>query len=332
MLSTDDRKKNKNVPLIPADHAVLTARKNWLDSLTQTRRMSERTVESYERDTRQFLSFLCRHLGNEPTFNDLADLRVVDLRAYLADRRTHNISARSLSRGIAGLRSFFRYLSREGIVDVPAAQLIRTPKHQKSLPKPLTIKAALKMVKQENQQEDEPWITARNAAVLILIYGCGMRISEALSLTPEQFSDPEMISISVIGKGGKTRLIPLIKTVYETVQHYLKCCPYPLVNNQPMFRGARGKPLQPAIIQRTVQNLRASLGLPETATPHALRHSFATHLLSRGGDLRTIQELLGHAYLSTTQVYTHLETNHLSEIYQKAHPRASKICKPRKKC
>lgn len=330
MPSTNDKIKDKNIPLVPADHVILTARKNWLNGLAQTRRIALRTVEAYERDTRQFLSFLCRHLGHEPTFNDLANLRVADLRAYLAYRRTYNISARSLSREIAGLRSFFRYLSREELVNVPAAHLVRTPKYKKPLPKPLSIKAALKVVKQENQQDDKPWITARNAAVLILIYGCGMRISEVLALTPGQFSDPNITSISVIGKGGKTRLIPLIKAVYTTVQHYLKCCPYPLVDNQPMFRGARGKPLQPAIIQRTVKNLRASLGLPETATPHALRHSFATHLLSRGGDLRTIQELLGHAYLSTTQVYTHLETNHLLEIYQKAHPRASKTCKPKK--
>ncbi|MDD9333219.1 MAG: tyrosine-type recombinase/integrase, partial [Bartonella sp.] len=155
-----------------------------------------------------------------------------------------------------------------------------------------------------------------------LLYGCGMRISEALALTPEQFSDPSIKSLSVTGKGGKTRLIPLISIVHKAIRNYLKCCPYPLVNTQPIFRGVRGKPLQPAIIQRTVQKLRAHLGLPETTTPHALRHSFATHLLSRGGDLRTIQELLGHACLSTTQVYTHIDTNHLLEIYQKAHPRA----------
>ncbi|WP_455480657.1 tyrosine recombinase XerC [Bartonella sp. B12(2025)] len=318
----DDTRKDKNILLIPADHAILAARKNWLDNLLQTRRMAVQTAQAYERDTRQFLSFLCQHLGHEPTFSDLASLRVIDLRAYLAYRRARNISARSLSRGMAGLRSFFSYLSREGIVNIPAAKLIRTPKQPKSLPKPLAIKSALHLVKQENQQENEPWITARDAAVLVLLYGCGMRISEALALTPEQFADPEKKSLFVIGKGGKTRLVPLIKVVYETVQNYLKCCPYPLDDNKPMFRGARGGPLQPAIIQRAVRNLRTSLGLPETATPHTLRHSFATHLLSRGGDLRTIQELLGHACLSTTQVYTHVDTDRLLEVYQKAHPRS----------
>ncbi|OPB35780.1 tyrosine recombinase XerC [Bartonella taylorii] len=322
MPAKDDGRKDENVFLIPADHAVLSARKNWLDGLIRTRRMATQTAKAYERDTRQFLSFLCQHLGHQPTFNDLTNLRVMDLRAYLAYRRTHNISARSLSRGMASLRSFFNYLSRQGIVSVPAAKLVRTPKQPKSLPKPLAIKSALHIVKQENQQENEPWITARNAAVLMLLYGCGMRISEALNLTPEQFSDPQRTSLFVKGKGGKTRLVPLIKVVYETVQNYLKCCPYPLVNNQPMFRGARGGVLQPAIIQRAVRNLRVNLGLPETATPHTLRHSFATHLLSRGGDLRTIQELLGHACLSTTQAYTHVDTDHLLEIYRKAHPRS----------
>ncbi|WP_273783274.1 tyrosine recombinase XerC [Bartonella sp. AU15XJBT] len=318
----NDKRKDENSPLIPADHAVLTARKNWLECLVKTRRMSAQTAQAYERDTRQFLSFLCKHLGHAPTLNDLAHLRVSDLRAYLAYRRTNNVSARSLSRGVAGIRSFFKYLSRERIVNVPAAQLIKSPKHPKSLPKPLAIQSALHIVKQENQLENEPWIIARNAAVLMLLYGCGMRISEALSLTPEQFSDPKKTSLFITGKGGKTRLVPLIKIVYEAVQNYLKCCPYPLRDNQPLFRGARGGALQPAIIQKTVRNLRASLGLPETATPHTLRHSFATHLLSRGGDLRTIQELLGHASLSTTQTYTHVDTDHLLEIYQKAHPRS----------
>ncbi|WP_375641140.1 MULTISPECIES: tyrosine recombinase XerC [unclassified Bartonella] len=318
----NDKRKDKNIPLIPADHAILNARKNWLECLIQTRRMSAQTVQAYERDTRQFLSFLCQHLSHIPTLTDLAHLRISDLRAYLAYRRTNNVSARSLSRGVAGIRSFFKYLSREGIVNVPAAQLIRSPKHPRSLPKPLAIKSALHIVKQENQLENEPWISARNAAVLMLLYGCGMRISEALSLTPEQFSDPEKTSLFITGKGGKTRLVPLIKIVYEAVQNYLKCCPYPLRDNQPIFRGVRGGPLQPAIIQKTVRNLRASLGLPETATPHTLRHSFATHLLSRGGDLRTIQELLGHASLSTTQIYTHVDTDHLLKIYQKAHPRS----------
>ncbi|ENN90344.1 tyrosine recombinase XerC [Bartonella bovis] len=330
MSPNNNNKKGQNAPLIPAEQGLLVARKKWLEALVKTRRMATRTKEAYERDTRQFLIFLCHHLGHEVTCKDLTDLCVADLRAYLAYRRTLKISARSLSRNIASLRSFFNYLSREGIVDTLAAKLIRTPKHPKLLPKPLSVQAALHIVKPENQQADEPWIIARNVAVLALLYGCGMRISEALALTPEQFSDPEITSLSVIGKGGKARLVPLIKTVHEMVETYLKCCPYPLASTQPMFRGTRGGPLQAAIIQRLVQNLRARLGLPETTTPHALRHSFATHLLSRGGDLRTIQELLGHACLSTTQVYTHIDTDRLLEVYQKTHPRASKVIESKK--
>ncbi|WP_336278618.1 tyrosine recombinase XerC [Bartonella sp. CB175] len=322
MSTKNDSRKDKNISFVPADHAVLSIRKSWLDNLLQTRRLSEQTVQAYERDTRQFLSFLCQHLGHEPAFDDLANLRVIDFRAYLAYRRTHNISSRSLNRGMAGLRSFFNYLSREGIVKIPAAKLVRTPKQPKSLPKPLPVKLALHIVKQDNQQENETWVIARNTAVLMLLYGCGMRISEALALTPKQFSDPDKVSLFVTGKGGKTRLVPLIKVVYEAVQNYLKCCPYPLTDNQPMFRGIRGGTLKPEIIQRVVRNLRANLGLPATTTPHTLRHSFATHLLARGGDLRTIQELLGHACLSTTQVYTHVDTDRLLEVYQKAHPRA----------
>ncbi|KEG22064.1 hypothetical protein H704_00082 [Bartonella bacilliformis Peru38] len=318
----NDSRKGQNISLVPADDAVLAARQSWLESLLHIHRMATRTVEAYERDTRQFLFFLCQHLGRKPTYHDLADLQVADLRSYMAYRRKQMVSTRSLSRNMASMRSFFNYLSRENLVDVPAAKLVRTPKYAKSLPKTLTMKAALTIVKQGNQQEDEPWIAARNAAVLTLLYGCGMRISEALALTPKQFSDPNVTSLSIVGKGGKTRLIPLIKAVYESVETYLKCCPYPLGDNQPMFRGARGGPLQPAIIQRAVQNLRASLGLPKTATPHALRHSFATHLLSRGGNLRIIQELLGHASLSTTQVYTEIDSDRLLDIYQKAHPRA----------
>ncbi|KEG21346.1 tyrosine recombinase XerC [Bartonella bacilliformis] len=322
MTPKNDSKKGQNISLVPADDAVLAARQSWLESLVHIHRMATRTVAAYERDTRQFLSFLCQHLGQKPTYHDLANLQVADLRSYMAHRRKQMVSSRSLSRNMASIRSFFNYLSRENLVDVPAAKLVRTPKYAKSLPKTLTIKAALNIVKQGNQQEDEPWITARNAAVLTLLYGCGMRISEALALTPKQFSDPNVTSLSIVGKGGKTRLVPVIKAVYESVETYLKCCPYPLGDNQPMFRGTKGGPLQPAIIQRAVQNLRTRLGLPKTATPHALRHSFATHLLSRGGNLRIIQELLGHASLSTTQVYTAIDTDRLLDIYQKAHPRA----------
>lgn len=310
-----------DLPLLEATPQLLSARKDWLEQLQKTRRVAKLTVEAYERDSRQFLSFLCQHLGHIPDISDLSGLRVADMRSFLAYRRNMGVGSRSLGRGLAGIRSFFNFLTRAGLADVPAARIVRTPKQPKSLPKPLNIADALHIVDKKTQLDDEPWVASRNAAILTLCYGCGLRISEALSLTPADFSDKNATSIYVTGKGGKTRLVPVIPAVHEAIDEYLSCCPFILPPDQPLFRGVRGGKLQRAIVERAVQQLRASLGLPDSVTPHALRHSFATHLLSRGGDLRTIQELLGHASLSTTQIYTGVDTDRLMEVYKKAHPR-----------
>ncbi|MBH9981329.1 tyrosine recombinase XerC [Bartonella sp. B10834G6] len=310
-----------DLPLLEATPQLLSARKDWLEQLQKTRRVAKLTVEAYERDSRQFLSFLCQHLGHIPDISDLSGLRVADMRSFLAYRRNMGVGSRSLGRGLAGIRSFFNFLTRAGLADVPAARIVRTPKQPKSLPKPLNIADALHIVDKKTQLDDEPWVASRNAAILTLCYGCGLRISEALSLTPADFSDKNATSIYVTGKGGKTRLVPVIPAVHEAIDDYLSCCPFILPPDQPLFRGVRGGKLQRAIVERAVQQLRASLGLPDSVTPHALRHSFATHLLSRGGDLRTIQELLGHASLSTTQIYTGVDTDRLMEVYKKAHPR-----------
>ncbi|WP_279111280.1 tyrosine recombinase XerC [Bartonella apis] len=310
-----------DLPLLEATPQLLSARKDWLEQLQRTRRVAKLTVEAYERDSRQFLSFLCQHLGHIPDISDLSGLRVADMRSFLAYRRNMGVGSRSLGRGLAGIRSFFNFLTRAGLADVPAARIVRTPKQPKSLPKPLNIADALHIVDKKTQLDDEPWVASRNAAILTLCYGCGLRISEALSLTPADFSDKNATSIYVTGKGGKTRLVPVIPAVHEAIDDYLSCCPFILPPDQPLFRGVRGGKLQRAIVERAVQQLRASLGLPDSVTPHALRHSFATHLLSRGGDLRTIQELLGHASLSTTQIYTGVDTDRLMEVYKKAHPR-----------
>ncbi len=310
-----------DLPLLEATPRLLTARKDWLEQLEKTRRVAKLTVEAYERDSRQFLSFLCGHLGHRPDISDLSELRVADIRSFLAYRRNEGVGSRSLGRGLAGIRSFFRFLTHAGLADVPAARVVRTPKQPKSLPKPLNIADALHIVDKKTQLDDEPWIASRNAAILTLCYGCGLRISEALSLTPADFGDKNTTSIYVTGKGGKTRLVPVIPAVHEAIDDYLSCCPFILPPDQPLFRGVRGGKLQRAIVERAVQQLRSSLGLPDSVTPHALRHSFATHLLSRGGDLRTIQELLGHASLSTTQIYTGVDTDRLMEVYKKAHPR-----------
>lgn len=309
-----------DLPLLEATPKLLTARKDWLEQLEKTRRVAKLTVEAYERDSRQFLSFLCQHLGHRPDISDLSELRVADIRSFLAYRRNEGVGSRSLGRGLAGIRSFFNFLTRVGLADVPAARVVRTPKQPKSLPKPLNITDALHIVDKKTQLDDEPWVASRNAAILTLCYGCGLRISEALSLTPADFSDKNATSIYVTGKGGKTRLVPVIPAVHEAIDDYLSCCPFILPPDQPLFRGVRGGKLQRAIVERAVQQLRSSLGLPDSVTPHALRHSFATHLLSRGGDLRTIQELLGHASLSTTQIYTGVDTDRLMEVYKKAHP------------
>ncbi|MGK9264433.1 tyrosine recombinase XerC [Sinorhizobium meliloti] len=300
---------------------VMAKRRRWLASLAEERRLSEKTVDAYERDTRQFLTFLTGHLAGPPRLSDIRALRPADLRGFLAQRRKGGAGARTLGRGLAGLRSFLRYLERNGLANAAGAGAVRSPKQPKSLPKALTDREALKVVTADAQLAEEPWIAARNAAVLTLLYGCGLRIAEALDLTPADFSGP-VTSLRVTGKGGKTRIVPMIAAAAEAVETYRKLCPYHIEPGEPIFRGARGAKLQPAIIQREMQKLRAALGLPDSATPHALRHSFATHLLAGGGDLRTIQELLGHASLSTTQVYTGVDSARLLEIYDRAHPRA----------
>ncbi|MDR7145666.1 tyrosine recombinase XerC [Rhizobium sp. BE258] len=310
-----------NELLIIADPRLMAERSAWLMSLASERRLSAHTLDAYERDSRQFLTFLTGHLGGPTTLGDIQALRPADFRAFLAARRKVGSGARSLGRNLAGLRSLLRYLEKKGLVNAAGASAVRSPKQPKSLPKPLSDRQAVTVVSNEAQMHDEPWIAARDAAVMTLLYGCGLRISEALDLTPGDFH-AGATSLRITGKGNKTRLVPLLAIVGEAIGKYRALCPFHLEPSEPLFRGARGGKLQPAIIQRTMQTMRSAFGLPETATPHALRHSFATHLLAGGGDLRTIQELLGHASLSTTQVYTGVDSARLLEVYDRAHPRA----------
>jgi integrase/recombinase XerC len=304
-----------------ADPELLEKRREWLAALEDERRLSDHTLDAYERDTRQFLIFMTGYNGYPARIKDIENLRATDLRAFLAARRKEGTGARSLGRNLAGLRSLLRFLEKTGLVNAAGATAMRAPKQPKSLPKPLTDGQALRITTQEGQLAEEPWIAARNAAVLALLYGCGLRISEALDLKPGDFPAGTR-GLRVIGKGKKMRLVPLLPVVLEAVETYRKLCPYALASDEPLFLGARGGKLQPAIIQREMQKLRGAFNLPDNATPHALRHSFATHLLAGGGDLRTIQELLGHASLSTTQIYTGVDTARLLDIYDKAHPRA----------
>jgi integrase/recombinase XerC len=308
-----------------ADESIALEMARWLAFLRAERRLSPKTSEAYARDLRQFLEFLAEHWEARVTLKRFAALEATDIRAFMAKRRSDEIASRSLMRALAGLRSFGRFLEREGRGNVGALSAIRAPKVGKSLPKPVAVAAAKRLADADERagENREPWIWARDAAVMALLYGSGLRISEALGLKRRDVPLPgEGDVLIVTGKGNKTRMVPVLQNVLALIQVYAAMCPYPLPPEGPMFIGARGGPLLPRIIQLTMARLRGALGLPDSATPHALRHSFATHLLSRGGDLRAIQELLGHASLSTTQIYTGIDSERLLEVYKSAHPRA----------
>jgi integrase/recombinase XerC len=295
---------------------------NWLGHLGAERNLSPKTLEAYQRDVLQFLRFLAGHLGGAPSLKELAALAPSDVRAFLAARRADDIGSRSLMRSLAGLRAFGRFLEKSGKGKVGALAAVRAPKIGKTLPRPLGVGAARSMADPDIAAGDgrEPWIHARDSAVLGLLYGCGLRISEALGFKRADFSARDVLT--VMGKGRKQRMVPLITPVRKLIDDYIALCPYDLPEQGPLFVGAKGGPLSPRLVQLAMARLRGALGLPETATPHALRHSFATHLLARGGDLRSIQELLGHASLSTTQIYTAVDADRLIEAYRNAHPRA----------
>ena len=319
----DDQETRLQPPFTSPEVAAELVR--WLAHLAAERRMSAKTVEAYQRDAHQFLAFLADHLGGRATLKNLTALAPADVRAFMAARRADGISSRSLMRALAGVRSFARFLDREGKGEIGALSAVRAPKIAKTLPKPLTIAAAKRIADTDLRagEEREPWVLARDAAVLALLYGSGLRISEALGLKRKDVAAPgEGDVIVVTGKGNKRRMVPVLMQVLQAIADYAALCPYDLPADGPLFVGAKGGPLSPRIIQLAMQRLRGALGLPDTATPHALRHSFATHLLVRGGDLRAIQELLGHASLSTTQIYTGIDSERLIEVYRSAHPRA----------
>ncbi len=297
----------------------------WLAHLGAERRMSGKTVEAYERDARQFLMFMAEHLGVAPNLAELAKLTPADVRAFMAARRAAGIGGRSLMRGLAGIRSFARFLERNNKGKVGALAAVRAPKVPKTLPKPLAIASARQVTDAGVRAGEacEQWMLTRDAAVFALLYGSGLRISEALGLVRGDVPAPgHGDAITVTGKGNKQRMVPLLPQVSQLIDNYVTLCPYDLPADGPLFVGARGGPLSPRILQLVMERLRGALGLPDSATPHALRHSFATHLLARGGDLRAIQELLGHASLSTTQIYTAVDSDRLLEVYRNTHPRA----------
>lgn len=303
---------------------VREAVEDWLAYLTVERQLAANTAEAYERDISQFLAFLSGHFNKLPDMKQLLALKARDVRAFLAARRGEGVGSRSLARSLSALRMFYKFLERRGYGKNDAIRSVALPKLPHSVPKPLTAPKATALVDSADiAGEDVPeWVIARDTAVLALLYGSGLRISEALSLKRREAPIKGRDMLRVTGKGSKTRVVPVLPIVREAVEHYLALCPLKLGSDDPLFVGVRGKQLSPRIIQLRMAGARGALGLPETATPHALRHSFATHLLGAGADLRAIQELLGHASLSTTQGYTEVDRAHLLKVYGSAHPRA----------
>jgi integrase/recombinase XerC len=291
----------------------------WAAWLGGERRASAHTIAAYGRDLAFFLDFLTGHLGEMPGLATLGRLLPVDFRAYLAYRAAR-VERRSVARGLSVVRGFIRFLERRNLASSPALAVLRAAKLPHSVPKALTVADAAEMIDAPIARVASAWQAKRDVAVLTLLYGCGLRISEALGL--RRCEAPQGEPLTITGKGRKQRMVPVLPAVRQAIADYLAACPYALAADGPLFVGARGGPLSPRLVQRRMEDLRGALGLPDTATPHALRHSFATHLLDAGGDLRAIQELLGHASLSTTQRYTSVETERLLAVYDAAHPRA----------
>ncbi|QCO55200.1 tyrosine recombinase XerC [Pseudorhodobacter turbinis] len=306
-----------SLAISPAARAAMA---EWLAHLRALNGAAENTITAYAADVSGFLAFMAQHRGGTEGLAGLVTLPQSDMRAWMAHERGRGVGARSLARALSSVKGFTAWVADRENLDATAALSTRAPKFRRKLPRPLAETAAMDVLATVGNDAREEWIAARDTAVVTLLYGCGLRISEALGLTGAASPLPGVLRIT--GKGGKERLVPVLPAAQKAVAAYAALCPYDLTPNAPLFRGARGGALNPRLISGAMERVRARLGLPATATPHALRHSFATHLLSAGGDLRTIQELLGHASLSTTQAYTAVDTARLMEVYAKAHPRA----------
>lgn len=301
-----------------APAAALVA--EWLDSLAHGRRLSPHTVRAYADTLHGFLGFLRRHAGGEVDVATLASVSAADFRAWLAQRRGDGLANASVARALSALRTFYAWAGRRHGVANEALAGITVPRLPRRVPRPIAPADARALVDTAGEAADLPWVAARDIAVLLLLYGAGLRIAEALALSGAVLPLGE--TLSVTGKRSKTRIVPVLPQVRAAIEAYVALCPWPASHGAPLFRGVRGGPLAPEIVRRAMAKARTALGLPASATPHALRHSFATHLLARGADLRAIQELLGHASLSSTQVYTAVDAAHLLDVYRHAHSRA----------
>jgi integrase/recombinase XerC len=300
-------------------HAAAAIAARWHDHLTRERRRSAHTVRAYVATAHRLIDFLGAHLGAAVDDEALAALAPADLRAFLTVRRAEGLGNASAARELSAVRGFLAFAAAEAGREASLPRLTG-PKRARSVPRPVSPDEAVALAEEAADGAQEPWLAARDLAVLLLLYGSGLRVAEALGLTGAALPLGE--ALSVTGKRDKTRIVPLLAPVREAIEAYLALCPWPAAKEAPLFRGARGGPLRGEIVRRSVMRARRVLGLSERTTPHALRHSFATHLLGRGADLRSLQELLGHASLSSTQIYTAVDAAHLMDVYRTAHPRA----------
>ena len=300
--------------------AARDAIQQWLDHERAIKASADNTIAAYAKDVTKFIAFMTKHRAESQGLRALFDIHSRDMRSWMANERSRGVSSRSLARALSAVKSFFRWLGERHNLEPTAVLLSRSPKFEPKLPRPMEIKAARKMIETVELQAQENWVAARDSAVLTVLYGCGLRISEALSLKGADTPLSEVIRI--MGKGGKERIVPVLPITKAAVARYVELCPFQMEEHLPLFRGVRGGALSPRLVQKGMQIARMQLGLPATATPHAMRHSFATHLLNAGGDLRTIQDLLGHNSLSTTQTYTSVDSSHLMQVYNASHPKA----------
>ncbi len=299
---------------------LIDAKKTFLNWLAKHKNYSLLTVKAYDVDLNQFFSFLTAHHGKILSLDDLSSLSLSDFHSFSSYRQKFSIQSRSLARQLAAIRSFFNFLNKRYDIKVPITSLIKSPRVKQKLPRPLDITDAKSLVFSNEIQQN--WIAARDRAILLLLYGAGLRIGETLALITREVSDGRNKTLYIKGKGKKTRIVPILPIVFDAIQQYKERCPFELPDDEIFFRGTKGGPLRPELVQKTVRKLRSALGLAANVTPHSLRHSFATHLLTEGADLRTIQELLGHSSLSSTQIYTELDNSQLLKIYNATHPRA----------
>ena len=292
---------------------------NWINHLTNIKKLSQNSVISYKNDLSKFLIFFQDYIEKNIGLKEIENIEISEFRSFLTHRRNSEISSNSIARNISALKSFFRFLIKNNKIKESSVFNLKSPKLKKSLPRPINVDLAIQVIKQAEEIEDEKWIGLRNKSILLLLYGCGLRISEALSLNYDDIQNEDHILIK--GKGEKERIVPMMPYIKKGIENYLEACPKEIISGEALFIGKRFSRLSPRIIQYSLEKIRTALSLPETATPHALRHSFATHLLNHGADINSVKELLGHTSLAATQIYTHTSMEKIKSIYKKSHPR-----------